>query len=286
MVVAILLAALDKMGKREHFRDVLAGVLAALVLVLVGGTAAYLTVKAYAGSRAQAVFETVTFLLAAVVLTYMTLWMRNHAPTLSRELRQRAAEALDRRARWGLGLLAFQAVGREGLETMVFTLAIVFASGAHGAVLGGGAGLVVSMALAVGMYRLGKRVDLAAFFKVVGVLLVFFAAGILVDAVENLQQLGWLPVLSHPMWHTGNLLAEDSALGDVFHSFFGYAQSPTVAQGVTYVVYLVAVLTAFSRPRRARRPQGGRPAQEASRAPAPPGTVHALAAAGHRAQGA
>ncbi|HEX4862562.1 MAG TPA: FTR1 family protein, partial [Acidimicrobiales bacterium] len=114
MVVAILLASLDRLGQRGHFRDVFAGVLSALVLVAAGGIAAYLTIKTYAGSRTQTIFETVTYLVAAVVLTYMTFWMRNHAPKLSGELRGRTQAALDGRARWGLRILAFQAVGREG----------------------------------------------------------------------------------------------------------------------------------------------------------------------------
>ena len=63
----------------------------------------------------------------------MTFWMRNHARSLSKELRARAEAALDGKARWGLGLLAFQAVGREGLETVVFTLAIVFSTSPAGA---------------------------------------------------------------------------------------------------------------------------------------------------------
>src|SRR5579875_2926482 len=117
MIVAILLAYLDKIGQRRHFRDVLAGVAAAMVLMLGGGVAAYLLLKTYAGSRTQTVFETATYLLASVVLTYMTFWMRNHARDLSSALRERAAAALDGRARLGLGLLSFQAVGREGLET-------------------------------------------------------------------------------------------------------------------------------------------------------------------------
>src|SRR5581483_9144962 len=143
MIVAILLAYLDRIGEREHFRDVLMGVAAALVLVAVGGVVAYLTIRDYAGSRAQTIFETVTYLIAAVVLTYMTFWMRDHSMTRPEEMRQKTAVALDGRARWGLGLLAFQAVGREGLETMVFTLAIVFASSSHGVIVGGAAGLVV-----------------------------------------------------------------------------------------------------------------------------------------------
>jgi high-affinity iron transporter len=245
MIVAILLASLDRLGQRRHFRDVLAGVAAALVLVAVGGVAAYLTIKTYAGSRAQTIFETVTYLVAAAVLTYMTFWMRRHAPRLSAELRERTQSALDGRARWGLGLLAFQAVGREGLETMVFTLAIMFATTTHGALAGGGAGLVVSLVIAFAIYRLGKKLNIAMFFTVVGALLMIFAAGILVDAVENLQELGWLPILTDPMWNTSHLLSQDSTLGDIFHSFFGYADSPTVGQGLVYATYLAAAIGAF-----------------------------------------
>jgi high-affinity iron transporter len=245
MIVAILLASLDRLGRRDRYWDVIAGVVSALGLVLVAGLVAYLTIKTYAGSRAQAIFETVTYLVATTVLTYMTFWMRNHARNLSAELRERARAALDGRARWGLALLAFQAVGREGLETMVFTLAIVFASSGHGVIVGGAGGLVASLVIAYAIYHLGKRLNVASFFKVVGALLMIFAAGLLVDAVENLQQLGWLPVLTHPMWDTTHVLSENSALGDIFHSFFGYADKPTVGQAVTYVAYATIALSAF-----------------------------------------
>lgn len=269
MIVAILLAALDRMGKREHFRDVILGVAAAFVLMLVGGVAIYLTLKTYAGTRVQTIFETSTYLLAAVVLTYMTFWMRSHAPTLSRDLRTRTAAALDGRARWGLRLLSFQAVGREGLETMVFTLALVFATSTHGVIVGGVAGLVVALAMAFVLYRLGRRMNIAAFFKVVGALLMVFAAGILADAVENMQSLGWLPVLHHHLWNTSRVLNENSALGDVFHSFFGYAARPTVAQALVYVGYLALALAAFIGVprRRATAPVHGPGAGEGSAAP-------------------
>ena len=261
MIVAILLAYLDRMGKREYFRDVLAGVAAALVVVLIGGITAYLTIKTYAGSRAQTIFETITYLLAAALLTYMTFWMRDHAQGLSDELRARTDVALDGGARWGLALLAFQAVGREGVETMVFTLAIVFATSAHGVLIGAIAGLVVSLFIANAMYRLGKRINIGLFFKVVGALLMVFAAGILVDAVENLQELGWVPWLTHPMWSTAHTLSENSAMGDVFHAFFGYADHPTALQGIVYVLYLTLAVGAFfglrRRPHAPARPAAG-----------------------------
>jgi high-affinity Fe2+/Pb2+ permease len=329
MIIAILLAYLNRSGQRRHFRDVFAGVAAALALAGSGGLAAYFTIRTYADSRVQTIFETATYLLAAVVLTYMTFWMRSHARGLKAELQARAGAALvsrgrgagaghggaagqpairqpevrtpvpvpdagepargsggsagraqpavalgatagavgaasgpvesaemTRGARLGLALLAFQAVGREGVETVVFTLAIAFSSTQRGDLLGGAvAGLAVAMAIAFVMYRLGHRLNVGRFFTIVGALLMVFAAGLLVDAVQNMQELGWLPGASHQLWHTGAILNEDSALGDIAHSFFGYAQSPTVLQAAVYVVYLGCVLFAFFsvRQRLARR---------------------------------
>ena len=255
MIVAILLAYLSRIGRRDHFRDVLVGVAAALLLATGGGVAVYDTVRSYDGSRVQTIFEMVTYLLAAAVLTYMTFWMRGHARTLSRELRARADAALDGRARWGLALLAFQAVGREGLETVVFTLAIIFSTSAVAALSGAAIGLAGALGVAFVIYRLGHRLNLGRFFTVVGVLLMVFAAGLLVDAVQNLQALGWLPVLASPMWHSGSLLSQDSAVGDVLHSFFGYSDAPTPMQLLMYVGYLVVVMAAFVgvRPRSKRR---------------------------------
>ena len=174
MIVAILLSYLKRIGQRRHFRDVYWGVAAALLLVIAGGIAAYVFIDEYSGSNVQTYFETTTYLLAAGALTYMTFWMQSHSRTMSAELGRRSEEAINGRARLGIGLLAFQAVGREGLETMVFTLAIIFASskqaGAplHGnyLLLGAGLGLALALCVAFAIYRLGARLNLRRFFQV------------------------------------------------------------------------------------------------------------------------
>jgi high-affinity iron transporter len=265
MIVAILLAYLNRLGQRKHFRDVFLGVGAALVLAAGGGAVVYTTVRTYNGTRGQTIFETATYLLAAAVLTYMTFWMRNHARTLSKELRSRTEAALDGRARWGLALLAFQAVGREGVETVVFTLAIIFSTSAASALSGAVIGLAASLVIAFVIYRLGHKLNMGRFFTVIGVLLMVFAAGLLADAVQNLQELGWLPVLNGAMWHSDQLLSQDSAFGDVLHSFFGYSDAPTPLQLLIYAGYLAIVIVAYLGLRaglRARR----RSPQAASRA--------------------
>ena len=252
MIVAILLSYLDQIGQRSRFRDVWWGIATAFGLILAGGVAVYFLIDHYNGSNVQAYFETVTYLLAAAVLTAMTFWMSKHARTMSSELRVRSDAALSKGSRFGVGLLAFQAVGREGLETMVFTLAIIFASSKqgptpHGNLLWIGAvlGLAVAMALAIAIYRMGAKMNFKIFFRVLGVTLLIFAAGLLADAVENLQALGWLPFGKQVLWNSSGAITEGSNVGDVLHSLVGYADHPTVLQGVVWVIYLVSCVWLF-----------------------------------------
>jgi high-affinity iron transporter len=255
MIVAILLAYLQRIGKREHFRDVYWGVAAALVVVIGGGVAAFTLIRQYDGSNVQTYFETTTYVVAAAVLTYMTFWMQRHAKGLAKELERRSDLALSTGNRWGLALLAFQAVGREGLETMVFTLAIVFASSrqavtpVHGnlLLLGAALGLICALVIAFAIYKMGARLNMRRFFRVLGAVLMVFAAGLLADAIENLQQLGWLPFGEHVLWNSSHLVSESSSIGDVLHSLLGYADHPTLLQVVVWLVYVVVSVSLFVR---------------------------------------
>ena len=55
------------------------------------------------------------------------------------------------------------------------------------------------------IYRLGYRLDFRIFFRVMGILLLFFAAGLLGDAVQNMQQLGWITFGTTPLWNTAHI---------------------------------------------------------------------------------
>lgn len=257
MVVAVLLAYLNRTGQRRYFRDVLAGVAAAMAMAGAAGVVAYLTIRTYAGSRVQTVFETATFVLATVLLTYMTFWMRSHARSLSSELRQRSQQAIEGRARHGMALLAFQAVGREGVETVVFTLAIAFSTSGAVVLTGAAGGLAVSLAMAFAIYRLGHRINMGLFFRVVGALLIFFAAGLLTDAVQNMQQLGWLPLFSAPLWNTSSVLPDGGTVGSLLHAFFGYASRPSGLDVGVWAVYLAFAAGAFLRSPGTRPPGRG-----------------------------
>src|SRR5258706_2236041 len=90
MIVAIVLAYLNRSGQRRHFRDVFGGVAAALLLAGTGGLTGYFTIRTYAGWRAQTILSSLTYLLGAAVLTYLTFWMRSHVPGVKSERQSRS----------------------------------------------------------------------------------------------------------------------------------------------------------------------------------------------------
>ena len=243
LIVSILFAALRQLGQMQQARAVWMGVILAIAGSLLGGVALYLTIRQYDGSTFQTIFETLTYLLAVVLLTTMTFWMQKHSRSMKKEITARASLA---GSGFALGLLAFTTVGRESLETAIFMLAFAFNTNALLLLVGGLLGLIASIGLCILIYRLGYRLDFRVFFRVMGVILLIFAAGLLGDAVQNMQELGWLTFGTAPLWNTARFLSEDSTLGDILHTFVGYAEEPTVLQGAVYVAYLLTVGSFFT----------------------------------------
>ncbi|MEO8956892.1 MAG: FTR1 family iron permease [Ktedonobacteraceae bacterium] len=271
LIVSILFAALRQLGQTHQARAVWIGVILAVLGSLLGGIALYVTVHSYAGSTFQTIFETITYLLAVVLLTTMTFWMQKHSRSLKKDITAKASLA---GSGFALGLLAFTTVGREGLETAVFMLAFAFTTNGLLLLLGALLGLLAAVGLSFLVYRMGYRLDYRMFFRVMGIILLIFAAGLLGDAVQNMQELGWLSFGTTILWNTAHVLSEDSTLGDILHTFLGYAETPTILQGAIYAAYLLIVGSIFVR--MTRKPLLPKPAQssESKQHSATSGTLH------------
>src|SRR5262249_7581503 len=134
--------------------------------------------------------------VAVAMVTWMITWMRRHSAGLRGELEGRAGAALAAGSTLALVVMAFLAVLREGIETAVFLLA-VFQDTDDTLATGGGAllGILLAVLLGYAIYRGGVKINLAKFFKVTGVVLVFVAAGLLSFAVHTAHEAGWWNIL-------------------------------------------------------------------------------------------
>ena len=246
MICSIMLAYLKQIGKRERFKDVWFGIWAAILVAVVGGTVVFSTLRNYDGSNLQTGIEGITYFVACGVLTYMTFWMKRQGRNLKKELHAKMDAAISTGSILAIAIIAFITVGREGLETVVFMIAIAFHTNPVMLGLGAAIGVIAGLTLSYVIYILGKKINLKYFFDTMGTLLMLFAAGLLADGIEDFQQLGWMPG-GHALWSTASILSEDSTFGDILHSFFGYADSPTSLQVIFYVGFLAIALWLFWR---------------------------------------
>ena len=195
LIVGIIAAFLRKQGRRDLVRWVLLGVGIA-VLLCTGIGVALDVVSQNLPQRQQEGLETVIGGLAVGMVTYMVVWMRRNSRGLKSQLEGLAADALGttgRRVGLAMVLMAFLAVLREGIETVVFLLA-AFDESASGASAPAGAvlGIVVAVALGYGIYRGGLRINLSKFFRATGIVLVLVAGGLVVNALHTAHEAGWL----------------------------------------------------------------------------------------------
>jgi len=255
LIVAIVCAYLARTGNARHFGKIGAGVGAAVATSVVLGAALFLTLGGLEEPYEQ-IFEGAAMVLAAGVVTWMLFWMRRQASSVKGELQQAVDRSLAEGTAWGLAVLAFTAVIREGLETALFlvgqaTAAAGGAAGAAGAasVLAGAvAGLGIAVLIGFGFYRGSRILDLARFFRWTGVLLVFIAAGLLSHAVHEFVEIGWITIGTATAFDVGAVLPHDAGIGQFLRALFGYTSAPEWVTLATWVAYVVVVLALYLRP--------------------------------------
>jgi high-affinity iron transporter len=255
LIVAIVCAYLARTGNARHFGKIGAGVGAAVATSVVLGAALFLTLGGLEEPYEQ-IFEGAAMVLAAGVVTWMLFWMRRQASSVKGELQQAVDRSLAEGTAWGLAVLAFTAVIREGLETALFlvgqaTAAAGGAAGAAGAasVLAGAvAGLGIAVLIGFGFYRGSRILDLARFFRWTGVLLVFIAAGLLSHAVHEFVEIGWITIGTATAFDVGAVLPHDAGIGLFLRALFGYTSAPEWVTLATWVAYVVVVLALYLRP--------------------------------------
>jgi high-affinity iron transporter len=192
LVVGIVLAFLNRTGRRDAFWPVWLGAAAAFALS-VGTGALLFAIGAELAGRAEKLFEGTAMLVAAGLLTWMIFWMRRQARSIRRELESQVESALATGSALALALVAFVGVLREGVETALFMFGTV--KGANSLVAGvtGAAGLAAAVLLGYFFYRGASRLDLRRFFAVTSVLLLAFAGWLLARGLHELQEGGILP---------------------------------------------------------------------------------------------
>ena len=254
LIVGILVAYLNKLGRRDILPRLWAGIGVAIVISL--GVGAILTWGPYGLSfQAQEVLGGGLSILAVGLVTWMIFWMAKHARALKHELHSKLDAAIAG-AGMGIGVIGFVSVGREGLETALFSWASVASSGnALIGTIGALLGILVSVVIAYLIYRGLVRINLSAFFTWTGLFLVLVAAGVLSYGVGDLQEAGVIPGYGQAAFSIANIIQPSTWYGTVLGGLFNFTPEPTWAQFTVWLAYLAVVTPLFLRQVTARPPR-------------------------------
>jgi high-affinity iron transporter len=239
LIIGIIAAFLVKEGRQDAFRQMWVGVGIAVALC-VGFAVLLEVVGSNLPQREQEGLETVIGLVAVAAVTYMIVWMRRNARGIKAALEGSAASALARGSAIALIAMAFLAVLREGFETSVFMLA-AFQDSTDTAAAGGGAviGVLASIAIGIGIYRGGVRINLTRFFRVTGLILVFVAAGLLSTSLHTAHEAGWFNGLQGQALDLTWLVQPGTISGALLTGMLGLQPTPTVGEVLVYLLYAV-----------------------------------------------
>lgn len=258
LIVGIIAAFLRQDARGSGaMRAVWFGVGAAVAICVVTGVTLQI-VDEQLPHREQEGLESIIAALAVGAVTFMIVWMRRHARSIAKDLRASATDALAAGSTAALVGMAFFAVIREGLETVVFLLAAFQSASNPGAAgLGASLGVATAVVIGVAIYRGGVKLNLTRFFRATGVVLVFVAAGLVASALHTAHEAGWLDAGQGQAIDLSWLVVPGTWTSSLLTGMLGLRPSPTVIEVAGYLVYAAPVLLFVLVPDRLRPRRGG-----------------------------
>jgi high-affinity iron transporter len=265
LIVSIVLAYLVKTGNARHAGRIWLGTALAIAVSIAVGVTLFVTIGGFEGTAEQ-IFEGVAMTIAAAVVTWMLFWMRRTAANIKGQLHAAVDRSLTEGSIFGLTLLAFTAVIREGIETALFLLGQATAADAEATstLVGALIGLAIAAVIGYGLYRGARVINLRTFFSWTGVALIFIAAGLLSYAVHEFVEAGVITFGTTTAFDISGVLPHDPAagpagvVGSILRAIFGYSSAPEWITLIAWVTYVIAVLVLYLRPVRpsaARAPE-------------------------------
>lgn len=276
LVVGIVLAYLKKSGRSQLNIWVWTAVGVAIAASVMIGV--LLTQFMYALQAANQTYapvvepllEAIFSVLAIILLSWMLIWMSLQSRHLKAQIEGAVSQSLkgESSSRWGIFSLIFIAVLREGFETVLFITAKIGES--LPSALGAVGGLLTATGIGTALFKWGIRINLRRFFQIMGIILLFIVAGLVVTALglfdSAMTILSGIDrqsesicffyerftkvhscVLGPMVWDLSRILPVDKFPGFLLSSLLGYTDRLYLVQAVSYVAFLGTAWGLYSR---------------------------------------
>ena len=191
LIIGILFTYLKKSRNNSNIKMLWAGVGTAILSSILVSILFQNVAGGFEGDSSK-IFEGIVMILASVVLTTMIIWMAQNK-NISEDLKNKAEESLSSGFKYGIFILAFVAVFREGVEIILFMYAIAIKDGIS--ILPSIIGAILGLSGGYAIFAQGIKIPIKKFFNVTSVFLIFVAAGMLTYGIHELESGGIIPYM-------------------------------------------------------------------------------------------
>ena len=203
LIVGIVFAYLAKIGRAELKRTVFWALAAAIAASV--GVAVVISHLQFNPD----IFEGWVMLVAAFFTASMIWFMNRTARSMKGEIEAKIARATAGTSRFGLFLLVFLLVLREGVETVLILAAVSLNSTELLSFMGTMLGVAVAVVFGVMFVRGSVKINLQRFFRVTSVILYFVTFQLVVSGLHELSENGVLPSSTAEMRYIGPIVRND-----------------------------------------------------------------------------
>ena len=247
LVVGIILSYLVRVKQTKYNNIVYAGIISGIIASIIGAVLFTLLAGGFTG-RAEEIFEGITMLVGALLLTTMILWMMKQKH-IARELEDKVAAELTKAYKFGIFSLVFIAILREGIETVIFLRAASLVTANH-TVIGAISGIIAAVLLGYTIFLGSKKINIKKFFNITSILLILFAAGLVAHGVHEFQEAKVIPTVLEHVWDVNPPLNSDGSypmlhekghVGSILKGLFGYNGNPSLIEVLSYLIYIALV---------------------------------------------
>jgi high-affinity iron transporter len=185
LIVGIIYTLLIKQELNREIRQLWLGVGAAIVASIITGFALVQVKSSIGNASIEALFEGVAMIATASLIWYVIFWLSKQVGATA-ALKDEANQAVES-AGWGIFLIIFFAIFREGFETAIFLMGSfsMTESFSYSGFIGG---LALAIAIGYAIVVQGKRIQLKSFFRATSLLLVVFATGMMTYGAHEIEE--------------------------------------------------------------------------------------------------
>ena len=240
LIVATILGILVKLKQKKAIRSVwlATGAAAGLsILFLLAGSILGIKIQQIYSGRIEEIIEGILMVTSALFITWAVFFLHNYFGKYKTRLLTEIKTKVETEEQRGLFVLTFTAVFREGLEIVLFLSTVYFSSDPGSILTGFFSGAFLALIISTGLFTATLRLPIFYAFRVTSILLILFAAGLLVRGIGEFAEAGLLPVFGKI--HLFFLPASETFSGSIIKAVLGFSQYIDIIQLTIYGIYII-----------------------------------------------